>query len=206
MWSNATAITLVGAGVRVATSWDIAAVHRLLFGGWRAEPAKVWAQLHDLALDAIPTTKPLDLFSDAAHEAGSPEEPVRRDGYLRPDWAAGGWSTTAERLARWAELAMSVAELQRKTCLPTRPRGATVRRRAARHTESAAELLCAELSVDGLPIDRSVAEDELARRGSSAERPDVPRVRCHTRSAHRDAEVLRHAPGGSDAISAAPVR
>ncbi len=54
MWSNATAVALVEAGVRVATSWDIAAVHRLLFGGWRADPARVWAQLHDLALDALP--------------------------------------------------------------------------------------------------------------------------------------------------------
>ena len=124
MWSNATAIALVEGGLRVATSWDIAAVHRLLFGGWRAEPARVWAQLHDLALDAIPTTKPLDLFSDPAHEAGPPDEPVRGDGYLRPEWASGEWSSSPERLARWAELAMTVAQLQqdRLAALDDRPR------------------------------------------------------------------------------------
>ena len=39
MWSATTAQALVTAGVRVATSWDVAAVHRLLHGGWRADPA-----------------------------------------------------------------------------------------------------------------------------------------------------------------------
>ncbi len=49
-WSTETAVPLIRAGVRVATCWDIAAVHRLLFGGWRADPARVWAQLHHLAV------------------------------------------------------------------------------------------------------------------------------------------------------------
>src|SRR6202030_469602 len=31
MWSQETARTLVGQGIRLATCWDIAAVHRLLF-------------------------------------------------------------------------------------------------------------------------------------------------------------------------------
>ena len=159
MWSNSTAVTLVEADVRVATSWDIAAVHRLLFGGWRAEPGRVWAQLHDLALDAIPTTKPPDLFSETAYEGGPPDEPVRGDGYLRPEWASGEWSKTPERLARWAELAITVAELQqaRLAALADRPRAAATAR-----AESAAELLCAELSVDGLPIDRAAAEALIA--------------------------------------------
>lgn len=50
-WSNETAVALIGAGVRVATCWDIAAVHRVLFGGWQADPARAWAQLHHLALE-----------------------------------------------------------------------------------------------------------------------------------------------------------
>src|SRR6476660_5579147 len=50
MWSNETAIAFVEEGVRLATAWDIAAVHRLLFGGWRADPALVWARLADLAI------------------------------------------------------------------------------------------------------------------------------------------------------------
>src|SRR5579871_545248 len=38
LWSQETAQVLTGYGVRLATCWDVAAVHRLLFGGWRAEP------------------------------------------------------------------------------------------------------------------------------------------------------------------------
>ena len=38
-WSNATAAQLLAHGVRLATCWDIVAAHRLLYGGWRADPA-----------------------------------------------------------------------------------------------------------------------------------------------------------------------
>lgn len=195
MWSNATAIALVEDGLRVATSWDIAAVHRLLFGGWRAEPARVWAQLHDLALDAIPTTKPPDLFSqfsETADEVGPRDEPVRGDGYLRPEWASGEWSSSPERLARFAELAMTVAQLQqdRLAALDDRPRAAATAR-----AESAAELLCAELSVDGLPIDRTAAEALIA--AFVGGRPSSETEAAEQR-ARRDAEVLRHAPAGVD--------
>ena len=58
----------VRAGVRIATCWDLAAVHRLLFGGWRADPARVWAQLQHLALGTIPTTAPADLFGDTGRD------------------------------------------------------------------------------------------------------------------------------------------
>jgi hypothetical protein len=77
-WSNATAVPLVEAGIRVATGWDIAAVHRLLFGGWQADPARVWAHLHDLASEAIPAAGPPDLFSSAADTDGTPDAPIRR--------------------------------------------------------------------------------------------------------------------------------
>src|ERR1039458_4671235 len=49
LWSNDTAATLLRAGVRIATCWDLAAVHRLLFRGWRADPACGWAQLQPFA-------------------------------------------------------------------------------------------------------------------------------------------------------------
>ncbi|MCI4361468.1 MAG: DNA polymerase I, partial [Thermoplasmata archaeon] len=84
-WSNETASGFIGAAVRVATCWDIAAVHRLLLGGWRADPARVWAQLHGLAFDAIPTMAPPSLFS-YGEEDGDPDNPVRPDGYLRAEW------------------------------------------------------------------------------------------------------------------------
>jgi DNA polymerase-1 len=51
VWSNETAVHLVGAGVRVATAWDVSAMHRLVFGGWAADPAQVWALAHGLALE-----------------------------------------------------------------------------------------------------------------------------------------------------------
>jgi len=97
-WSNETAVPLISAGVRVATCWDIAAVHRLLFGGWRPDPARVWAQLHHPAVEAVPTMAPPDLFSYATDDG---DGPVRPDGHLRPEWAGGGWARTPERARRW---------------------------------------------------------------------------------------------------------
>ena len=38
---------LVAAGVRVQRSWDVAEVHRILHGGWRADLGRVWAAAHD---------------------------------------------------------------------------------------------------------------------------------------------------------------
>jgi DNA polymerase I len=61
-------------------------------------------------------------------------------------------------------------------------------------TESAAELLCAELSVDGLPIDRGVAEALVT--GLVGARPRSEADAAEQR-ARRDAEVLRHAPSGA---------
>ncbi len=186
-WSSETAVPLIRAGVRVATCWDIAAVHRLLFGGWRADPARVWAQLRHLALETVPTMAPPDLFSYAEAD-GDGEDPVQPDGYLRPEWAGGGWARTPGRVVRWAQLAAQVADLQQASLaeLGDRPRAGALAR-----SESTAELLCAELSADGLPMDRAVAEGIVARIVG-------PRPRTATEAAdqraQRDAEVLRHAP------------
>ncbi len=191
MWSNATAEQLVDSGVRVATSWDIAAVHRLLFGGWWADPARVWAQLHDLPLDALPAAGPPDLFSTAAGADGDPEEPLRPDGYLRPDWVGGGWATSPDRLAKWAALTAGVVVLQqaRLSALPDRPRATMTAR-----TESAAELLCVELTVDGLPVDRDVAEAIIGTLVGERPRSEADAA---AQRARRDAEVMRHAPPGA---------
>ncbi len=195
MWSNDTAIAFVEAGVRVATAWDIAAVHRLLFGGWRADPALVWARLSDLAVDTIPTMAPPDLFSSAAGEGGGddrPDEPVRSDGHLRPEWVAGSWSSTLVGLARWAELSVVVAQRQhaRVDALTDRPHAAATAR-----AESTVELLCAELSVDGLPMDRARAEAHIAEFVGGRPRSEADAAEQRAR---RDAEVLRQAPAGVD--------
>ena len=73
VWSQQDARGLVAAGVRLATCWDVAAVHRLLFGGWRAEAGYVWACLHGQKPDEIPAgTGEPDLFSAAEDSAEAP--------------------------------------------------------------------------------------------------------------------------------------
>src|SRR6188472_2068735 len=61
-WSQDTPALLVRDGVRVATCWDVAAVHRLLFGGWRNDPARAWAATHALDVESIPVARQPDLF------------------------------------------------------------------------------------------------------------------------------------------------
>jgi DNA polymerase I len=199
VWSRQTAARLAADGVRLATCWDITAAHRLLFGGWRADPGLVWARLHGLATDTMPADGPLDLFGMDEGDAG---DPVMPDGHLRSEWVGGGWSDTPERIARWAELALTVAGQQQAALagLNDRPMALPTAR-----AESTAELLCAELSVDGLPMDRTVAEQVLA--GFIGPRPRSEAEAVALRSA-RDAEVLQHAPAGvtADLRSPAQVR
>jgi DNA polymerase-1 len=173
----------------VTTCWDVAAVERLIVGGWRTDPARVWAQLHGLATDAIPTVDPVDLFTPTESEAEL-DEPVRPDGHLRPQWLASGWTWTPARLGRWAELALEAASLQlgALAALVDRPMAVTTAR-----SESAAEVLCAELSVEGLPMDRATAEQIIAGFIGARPRSDVEIVRARE---HRDADVLRHSPVG----------
>ncbi len=192
MWSQATAAVLVAAGVRVATCWDLAAVHRLLFGGWRADPARVWALLNALPLDALPTEAPLDLFNLDPLADGDPEEPVRADGYLRPDWASGAWATSPTRLARWAALGAVAADRQHAAlvALADSPHALLTAR-----AESTIELLCAELSADGLPMRRDVAEAVIA--DIIGPRPRDERDTDEQRR-RRDADVIRHVPNADD--------
>ncbi len=197
VWSGQTAAHLVAAGVRLATCWDIAAAHRLLFGGWRADPGRAWARLNGLDTESIPAAGPLDLFGMSQ---GDDSDPVGPEGYLRPDWIGGGWSESSDRLARWAELAREIAGLQRDALAALADRPMTV---PTAHAESTAELLCAELSADGLPIDRAVAEQVLA--GFIGPRPRSDAEAAASRAA-RDARVLRHAPAGVTADLRSPAQ
>src|SRR5579875_1985683 len=76
---------------------------------------------------------------------------------------------------------------------------------AIARSESTAELLCAELCADGLPMDRDNAEKVLA--GIIGPRPRGEAEAAAMRAA-RDAAVLRHAPAGvtADLRSPAQVR
>jgi DNA polymerase-1 len=190
LWSNKTSLILARAGIRVAMAWDLAAVHRLLFGGWLADAGRVWAAAHGLALEGVPGAGPADLFSSLDDAGGDPWGPVRADGYLRAEWAAGGWGESPERLRRWAALAADVATRQSAhlAAIANSPRAIVTAR-----SESGAELLCAEMTADGLPMDRGTAESIIA--GYIGPRPRDEAEATALR-ARRDAQVLDHvAPG-----------
>lgn len=175
---------LAAAGVRVARCWDVLTVHRLLRGGWRTSVAAAWAWLRDLPTSGVPAMGQLGLLDDHGDDGGDPEQPVRPDGYLRPEWVEGGWASSPQRLARWAALAVEAAMLQRRR-LALRPdaerAGSTAR------SESAAELLCAELEVEGLPIDVGEAERLIAE--AAGPRP-VDEAHADELRRARDREVL----------------
>jgi len=215
-WSQESARHLITCGVCLATCWDVAAVHRLLFGGWRADPGWAWASVRGLPLEGVasaatggPAAGP-DLFdaaleyaaagSRAAGAEGDSAEPVAPDGYLRPDWVRGGWAAAPARLLAWARLARETA-LAQAAALGAGADGdlgaATAR------SESTAELLCAELSAEGLPMDRGTAEGVLA--GIIGPRPRGEPEAIAMRAA-RDSVVLRHAPAGVTADLRSPVQ
>ena len=189
-WSPGDLLVLTRAGLRVARCWELATVHRLLFGGWAADPARIWAAIHDLDEGSLPGSGQLDLLGGGGDEGSDLEEPVRPDGHLRPEWLPTGWQRSAGRRARWAALALDVAaaqadRLERLSALGRPP--------ATAQAESAAEQVCAELSVDGLPIDRPRVEELIA--GFIGPRPVDEREALSIRG-NRDREVLRAAPDG----------
>lgn len=189
-WSNRTAVRLIEWGVRPARCWDLSTVHRLLVGGWRSGPDQIWAHLHGLDVATIPSRTPVDLFTQAV-DSGDPDHPVGPDGHLRPEWVEGEWSVPTSRTTTWAQLALDLQHLQQQEVLALSERPAL---RSTVLSESVAELLCAELEHDGLPVDREVAEAIIA--GFVGPRP-------HTASdatielERRDAEVLQHLPPGT---------
>ncbi len=187
-WSAEPAAGLVVAGLRLATCWDIAAVHRLLVGGWRAGAGRAWATATGLDPALRPRRQPVDLFHPAVP---LPDDPVRPDGYLDPGWAAGEWATNPDSVGRWAVLALEAAAGQERLIaeLADRPRLAATAR-----SESGAELLALELAADGLPVDRSRAEavigEFIGPRPAGAAEANRGRDR-------RDEEVLRLLPPGA---------
>jgi DNA polymerase-1 len=188
-WDRATSDPLVAHGVTVARCWDVLTVHRLLHGGWRTSVAHAWAWLYDLPTGTMPTMGQLDLLGDLGDE-GDPDDPVRPDGHLRPEWISGGWHRDADRLAAWAGLAATAAHRQR-ALIDARPDPARVLSTA--HAESAAELLCAELTARGLPFD--VAEAVRIIAAAVGDRP-ADEADAERRRIERDDAVLRHVGPG----------
>ncbi len=205
LWSSRTAAVMRQLGTDIGSCWDVAAVHRLTGGGWRADPGRVWARLHGLPPDTLPASPqrpgaPLDLFTMADRDQGDPEQPVRPDGHLRPDWDQPGWVATPERLARWAALAHEVAtqQMAERAALADRPKALLVAR-----AESAAELLCLDLAAGGLPMDRATAETLLAEFVGPRTHSDADAAEQRRR---RDDEVLRHDPHGRNVDLRSPAQ
>lgn len=184
-WSNGTAVPLIAGGLRVGRCWDLAAVHRLLHGGWKADPARVFAALHGLRSDTIPAMGQLDLLGSHGDDGTDFDDPVRPDGHLRPEWVAGGWATDADHLARWASTALLTAAMQRDRLQAIGERAVSTA-----HAESAAELLCAELEHDGLPVDVATAEQLISASVGPRPRNEEEAV---ARRDDRDRAVLAHA-------------
>ena len=190
-WSISTPLALVSQGLRVAKCWDVAAVHRLLFGVWRTDIAKIWAALHGLAEASLPIAGQLDLGGTPLDD-GDGEDPVRPDGHLRAEWLDGAWLDSVARMGRWARIAMQVCELQQQRLAELGVDGSEPR---TARSESAAELLCAELTLDGLPVQRSRAEQLIA--GLVGPRPANEREATAMRR-QRDDIVLAYVPQSND--------
>lgn len=184
-WSKATASVLVEDGLRPSRCWDLDAVHRLIHGGWSAGPGRVWAASHGLDVADVPASRSLNLFSSPAD--GDPSEPIRSDGHIDPMWIKEGWSEGTANLQRWAELALEVYHRQTTQLRQLANRPAAM---ATARSESVAELLCAELEHDGVPIDRVRAEALI----SSFVGPRCPGGVEQGRSIERDQLVLGHLP------------
>ncbi len=203
-WSAATTATpLVREGLRLATCWDVGAVHRLLAGGTSDDPGAVWATLHHLDPDEVPRTGQLDLLATTgegrgrqggaagAARADEPEQPVDGAGHLRAEWVAGGWTRTPARRRAWATLLLQARERQvERLAERSRVEGVTGDPVRTAQAESTASLLCVELAQDGLPLD--VKEVERLVTDHVGPRPRDPAHEAALRSA-RDAVVLQHA-------------
>lgn len=189
-WDRTTTDPIAAADIPIARCWDVLTVHRLLHGGWRTSIAHCWAWMNGLPSDSLPLMGQLDLLGSHADEGGDPDDPVRTDGHLRPEWVSEGWARDPVRLARWASLALDLADRQLER-LSERPD--PDRSISAAHSESAAELLCAELEVHGLPID----EPEAVRVITEAVGPRPADIADDDRlRVERDQAVLQHLDPG----------
>lgn len=188
VWSADDLTQLITGGVRLARAWELDAVHRILHGGWRADPVRIWCTAHGLDPRTAPTAGQLDLLGTGT-DTGPGEGPVRGNGHLRPDWVEGSWRSDPQQAAVWAALARELATQQEHHIAQLEVRGDAA---ALARAESTAALLAAELAHDGLPVDIPTAEAIIAQ--SVGPRPRTDAEAQAGRDA-RDAEVLLHVPG-----------
>ena len=194
VWSSAAALRgVVGAGIDVARTWDLAETHRIIHGGWAATPGHVLAGCRGLDEADVPRPRAQrlhgfdgDLFDVAE---GGDETLLTTEGHLRAD--AFLRATDAPRLRDLAVLALECQTSQIEAL--GRLGGEHVARlERTVWSESAAAVLCLELERDGLPVDRLAAEDLIAASAGPRARDEGDAARIRT---ERDRAVLRHAPG-----------
>ena len=191
-WSaQAGANPLVSNGIHLDRCWDVAEAHRVQVGGRAADPGLAWATVCRLGTTDLPRAAGGDLFDFAAEhdpgDRGDPESPVRSDGYLRPEAVTGTWQASPERVLAWAGAAVETATRQISALTQLSQRAVSTGQ-----SESAAALLCVELTATGLPVDRLTLERLIE--DSAGPRPDDDANAREIRRA-RDGEVLRHTPG-----------
>lgn len=189
-WRREPAEVLVRHGVRVAACWDLSVVHRIVRGGWRADEVSVWCDARGLDPSDAPVAGQLDFGGGSAGGGASGHPAVRADGHLRAEWVEGSWRDDPAAAARWAELALAVHAVQVDRL---RTLGAAGDPMALARSESAAEVLCAELEHDGLPVDVATARVLLTE--LAGPRP-ADEHEAAARRAERDARVLQHLPAG----------
>ncbi|NIZ91674.1 DNA polymerase [Kineococcus rubinsiae] len=209
-WSAAGAVRALGGDgappVHLARCHDLAAVHRLLHGGSRDDPAAVWAAAAGLpepaagrrGIEPLHGTGLLDLD-------GGSDDALDERGQLSPAWADGRALDDdlppAQLLARAAELAglalrAATAQLAAVAGLPEHrvsPVGAPLAVQTAQ-AESAAALLAVELEAVGLPLDRGTAEEIVGAAVGPRPRDAADDVRLR---AARDAPVTAQFGGSA---------
>jgi DNA polymerase-1 len=221
-WSaGTTAATLIAAGTRFESCWDLGAVGRLLHGLRRDDPAAIWAAAAGLeppplaratsrfAAPALFTVDGPDLAADEA--VGSDSAPIRPDGQLSPAWVAGRWRGSLPAARRWAELGLELQHRQAaqlRDIADPRPRPSGGARRTplallTAHAESATALLAVELEQVGLPLDRARATTMLSE--IIGQRPADPAAEALTRQV-RDDRVLRHFPAAEGVDLRSPMQ
>ena len=183
-WDRTTAQQIAQLALPLDRCWDILTVHRLIHGGWRTSIGEVWASLNGLSVDSLPSLGQMGLLDPAVDDGHDSDVALQPDGHIRPEWIAGAWAANETRLQAWAALALDAA-LRQIPLLAERE--LPDRALSTARSESCAELLCAELEQNGLPIDVVEAEriirDASGRRTNSYAEEDAERAR-------RDAPVF----------------
>lgn len=182
-WDRSVAEALVRAGVRIRRCWDVQEAHRLLVGGWSADPDEVWAAASGLPLPGRPARPTGDLF-DEPSDAAAPL--IRADGYLDPQVLTGELPR-ADQIDAWAGALLEVVRRQAEQLAIRGPQAVSTAT-----SESGTAVLVTELEQYGVPVDRQRISELIAE--SAGPRPESDAHAEQLRRS-RDDTVRRLVPG-----------